>query len=271
MGTGNNQGVGSVSEKSTRLSRLHPYPAMVADELALHLVRRYVPDSATVLDPFCGTGRLLAAAERAAVRVGIDANPLAWLLTTVKLTNLAPRAIGMIADDLALAKRLAPSGLDLIAAGRRVEWFSPQVRHELARIVAWINALGLLDPERHLVAAALSATVREVSFARQSGWKLHRRTLTERERFSPCPWGRLERRLRYCEAELHRAGCVAGRTHVALAQVAALRSQEHPARALGPYDVVLTSPPYGNSRTTVQYGAASALCLSVVAQIDGLQ
>jgi hypothetical protein len=95
--------------------------------------------------------------------------------------------------------------------------------------------------------------------SRQNGWKLHRRTLTERVGFSACPWGRPERRLRYCDAELQQAGCIRGRSHVALAQVAFLRAHEHPVRALGPYEFVLTSPQYGNSRTTVQYGAASAL------------
>jgi len=43
------------------------------------------------------------------------------------------------------------------------------------------------------------------------------------------------------------------------------------AAARGPYDVVLTSPPYRDSRSTVQYGAASALCLSVVGRIEGLE
>ena len=37
------------------------------------------------------------------------------------------------------------------------------------------------------------------------------------------------------------------------------------------FDVVLTSPPYGDSQTTVQYGAASALCLSVVSRLNGFE
>jgi len=35
--------------------------------------------------------------------------------------------------------------------------------------------------------------------------------------------------------------------------------------------VVLTSPPYGDSRTTVQYGAASSLCLAIVSQLKELE
>jgi site-specific DNA-methyltransferase (cytosine-N4-specific) len=39
----------------------------------------------------------------------------------------------------------------------------------------------------------------------------------------------------------------------------------------GMFDHVLTSPPYGDSNTTVQYGAASGICLDVVTRISGLE
>jgi tRNA G10 N-methylase Trm11 len=41
--------------------------------------------------------------------------------------------------------------------------------------------------------------------------------------------------------------------------------------AVESFDVILTSPPYGDSRTTVQYGAASELCLSVIRHLKGLE
>src|ERR1700730_13829986 len=90
------QMVHSAQARLTHLSRLHPYPAMVADELALDLASEYIPTGGSILDPFCGSGRLLAAANCASVRVGVDSNPLAWLLTRAKLSPARTKVIGEI-------------------------------------------------------------------------------------------------------------------------------------------------------------------------------
>jgi site-specific DNA-methyltransferase (cytosine-N4-specific) len=261
------------SSATTRLSRLHPYPAMVADELACALVRDHVPPHAKVLDPFCGSGRLLAAAESAALRVGIDVNPLAWLLTKAKLALADGNVIETVLAGIDDGKRTARSGPPFrLGDNRKVDWFAPEVVRQLDRIVNWINDLRLSEPELLLVASALSATVWEVSFARQSGWKLHRLDAVARSEFRACPWHRLARRLRYCLQELRATRPVRGDILIELADARSLACPgECVASARAPYDVVLTSPPYGDSRTTVQYGAASSLCLSVVSRLQGLE
>ena len=69
----------------TRLSSIHPYPAMIADPLAEQLANEFVSTGMRVLDPFCGTGRtLLAAAARGADCIGFDVNPHAVLLVKAK-------------------------------------------------------------------------------------------------------------------------------------------------------------------------------------------
>ena len=244
---------------------------MVADELAISLVEEHVPPGAKVLDPFCGSGRLLAAAVHASVRVGIDANPLAWLLTKAKLAHANPQTIALILADIEAARRVTRTGATHRREDRKVDWFSPKVERELDKIVTWINGLYLGEAERLLVAAALSATAREVSFARQCGWKLHRVDASIRSEFTADPWERLSRRLRYCLGELAQPYPLTGNSLVELAEARSLLdSAKSLAAARGPYEVVLTSPPYGDSRSTVQYGAASALCLSVVGRINGL-
>jgi site-specific DNA-methyltransferase (cytosine-N4-specific) len=259
------------TQLATRLSRLHPYPAMVADELALDLVRRYLPNGSTVLDPFCGSGRLLAAAANASLRVGVDTNPLACLITNAKLANANADVLIDIISQIENGKRARRGKVFGEFEGRQVDWFSPIVLVELERIVGWINTLNPPPSERLIVAAALSATVREVSYARQVGWKLHRLSQPERDAHLACPWTRIKKRLEYCVADLRQHGRVLGEHLVQLGRVDAATSAGTPVSGLGPYDAVLTSPPYGDSRTTVQYGAASALCLGVVKHINGLE
>jgi hypothetical protein len=243
---------------------------MVGDELAFSLARQYVPPQASVLDPFCGSGKLLMAAEDAAIRVGIDTNPLAWLLTKAKLAPTQETTFALLVAGIEQARRTVSGAPSRPFLDRKVEWFTPPVLFELQRIVCWINSLEIQESDRLLMAAALSATVREVSFARLNGWKLHRLGETARSAFEACPWERFERRLRYCLSELRTRQRAQGEYHVALADARSLSDPYNLVRAHGPFDVVLTSPPYGDSRTTVQYGAASALCLAIVSQLKGL-
>jgi site-specific DNA-methyltransferase (cytosine-N4-specific) len=256
--------------RRTRLSRLHPYPAMVADELALDLVAEHLQPASSILDPFCGSGRLLAAADSASVRVGVDANPLAWLLTRAKLAPARATVIRDVLGDLPRARSVrATQRLEPTVNGN-VEWFAPDVLADLEKVVAWLNGLLLPEPELTVVASALSATVREVSFARKSGWKLHRLSAEDRASFQASVFERFERRLRYCEKELARANLEGGSTEVHLGDARALAdviAQPH-SRS---FDLIMTSPPYGDSRTTVQYGAGSALCLSVVSCVRGFE
>jgi site-specific DNA-methyltransferase (cytosine-N4-specific) len=234
---------------ATRLSRLHPYPAMVADELAFSLVRDHVPPQASVLDPFCGSGRLLVAAEGAALRVGIDTNPLAWLLTKAKLAPARHTILGPVVAQLKHKRRTAPAGPACFLPDRKVDWFTSEVLFELRRIVGWINSLELEQPERLLVAASLSATIREVSFARQNGWKLHRLDPDARSAFEADPWTRLERRLLYCLKELRARRDVQGDTHIALSDARALSCWQRPCKSYLPLRHTVTRvPPYNTAR-----------------------
>ena len=64
---------------------------MVADDLAVALAGKHVKPGYKVLDPFCGSGRLLVAGANVPGEfVGIDANPLACLITMAKTAAVDP-------------------------------------------------------------------------------------------------------------------------------------------------------------------------------------
>src|SRR5882724_1516207 len=92
----------------TWLSRLHPYPAMIADSLATALASDHVTTDSIVLDPFCGTGRtLMAASAIGATGIGMDVNPLAVLITQAKASSVAPSELRDLLD--CLPERRTPS------------------------------------------------------------------------------------------------------------------------------------------------------------------
>jgi site-specific DNA-methyltransferase (cytosine-N4-specific) len=242
---------------------------MVADELAISLADRFVPTKSKILDPFCGTGRMLAAAKNASVCVGFDANPLACLLTEAKFALADSKRIRHICDGLRNAQASESYNDISFPIDRKVDWFSPSVAAELGRIIGWINRKRLARPELLIVASALSATARQVSFARNSGWKLHRMGKSQRKKFQPCAWSVFEKRLKYCVAQLKTKSPTA-RAHVACGDAKNMQRLGKSFAKSNFFDVVLTSPPYGDSRTTVQYGAASSLCLAVISRLRGL-
>ena len=245
---------------------------MVADELALALVEKYVPPRARVLDPFCGSGRLLAAVEDAELRVGVDANPLAWLLTKTKLASIDNTKIKSILNSIEIARsRKSPDTYLSLATDRKVDWFSSIAINELTKIICWINELELDEPELFLMASVLSATTREVSYARQGGWKLHRLDADSRASLSISAWDCFKRRLTYCVNALSLLKPLKGHSVVEIGDSSNLNTISNLSASHGLFDIVITSPPYGDSLTTVQYGAASSLTLEAVGHIKGFE
>ncbi len=255
---------GGKQEVGTRLSRWHPYPAMVADELAVQLAATHVRAGMRVLDPFCGSGRLLFAAARTPDThcIGFDINPLACLITEAKAAQPDISVLQQLMQEAASAPRTG--GMSVALRGTKVDWLSERAAVELGDIIHWANKAALSKDELLVVAACLSSTTREVAWIRKSGWKLHRMGDAERKAHSVSAWAVLTKKLsQYLQKEsvLRLAGTVS----VQNANAASIDTF-----SCGQFDLIITSPPYGDSRTTVQYGAASGICLDVVSRLEGL-
>lgn len=254
-------------------SRIHPYPAMLADELADSLASEYVGVGDRVLDPFCGTGRSLMAAReiREVECVGVDVNPLCKLIVDAKCA----------APSLSLMRKAA-SAVDRISVGdweyeydfgRRVSWFKKKNLQELSSIVKWLNTWQDIGrEERIVIACLLSATVRDVSYCRNNRWKLHRLSEERRKSMNKDARKILANRIRwYISRAECEPGFIRGRVQAFTAGVDETAAVLDRAWGDGTQsDVIITSPPYGDSRTTVQYGGVSSLCLAVLDRVQSL-
>src|SRR5260370_36158906 len=114
---------------------------MVPDTLAAELASFFVRPGYRVLDPFCGSGRLLlAAAERGAQCVGLDVNPIAILLVKAKCSVVEAKVIELALQQLSstIEQRTQMEPYDL-EPGRKVRWFSRQAASEICEILEFLN------------------------------------------------------------------------------------------------------------------------------------
>ena len=244
---------------------LFQYPAMMVPSVQSAIfdaVLPALPDEAAVLDPFVGSGTTLDAARlRSLEFTGIDINPLAVLICAVKAGPLRCaefvwRAVeaGMVARS---DRRLNPdcrfNGLE--------KWFREDVAMDLGRLRRAVLEV-VDDSARDFLWVCLAETVRRVSNSRMSTCKLHIRRMDDLRR----PLAVIDvfvetaeqfaARLAEYKGNLPDSG--GGRCRLVCGDV---RTADDRALPCCGFDLVITSPPYGDNHTTVSYGQASYLPL----------
>lgn len=214
---------------------------------------------------WAGGGVLLEAILHGNAAVGLDINPLAVLISRAKTTpisrDLRPTLERILERSAADARR-RKSYPELVPGGYAVsEWFNPRTLRALTVLKKHV-----FDIEDKHVAdffkVCFSLTVRRSSYQRNGAWKTHRIPEADRARARPDPIGILES----VSSEnisrmiaLVRAGPT-GTAHPMLGDTRTLGARLAGAADLpngGRADLVVTSPPYGDHKTTVAYGQFS--------------
>ena len=243
----------------------HTYPAMMIPQIARKLLGQYGVEGGWLLDPYCGTGTSLVEASLFGMHsVGCDINPLVRLIATAKSTPLClstlDETISKLNDHLfqiefrkgEVPEASIPEILNL------TYWFSEEVIKTLACLRTWINEVED-EAVRNFILVAFSETVREVSYTRNGEFKLHRIPAKKLENFKPDVFSTFSKKL-----SRNRQGLAAflekrKTVEVSLSSANTVQGELPMPRPLGGYDLVVTSPPYGDSQTTVAYGQFSRL------------
>lgn len=235
---------------------LHPYPAKFIPQIPNALIQELSSVGDAVGDVFCGSGTTLVEAlllKRHAV--GIDANPLACLISRAKTTHVteedtaALRELAMRAAALSEqlgrvdGQRSLFSPAEFLGAGAPDNdairfWFDPAVVEELVRIRAWTSELPT-GRARLVADAAFSAIV--VAVSRQDS-----DTRYVRRRKAVRPGDALSR---FSRSLTNATRAVAELT--ALVEPRFRRRVHHAdvlsAPVVEPLDLVVCSPPYPNA------------------------
>lgn len=126
--------------KSNSYNNIHPYPAKFIPEIPRKLMEIFpIQNGSFILDPFCGSGvTLLEAKKQGYDSIGVDINPIACLISRVKVnplpddfTKTAERITGIARKEITNALIPPIQNLD--------HWFKKEIQSAIASIKNEIN------------------------------------------------------------------------------------------------------------------------------------
>lgn len=237
---------------------LHTYPAMFIPQVARRLIQTYSQKGDTICDIFCGSGTALVESRLSGRNsYGIDLNPLAAFLAKAKTTEIDPSKLSKSffllldrTDGIKNSEIIKPEFMNIDF------WFKEKIICLLAKIKKAIFEIKD-KPIRDFFLTGFSETVRLCSNTKSDEFKLVRKPPEKLSNFDPDVIGIFRKK-----TETNISGMTDYYKHVdkntAYKVILGDSSKDNgiPAQSV---DCIITSPPYGDSRTTVAYGQFSRL------------
>ena len=256
---------------------LHKYPATMLPQIGIEIFKEFDINSGKLLDPYCGSGSSFASGLECGLTEmhGFDINPLAVLISKVKFTKIS------INELVETKKELRNAIYEFLKDEKNIDtlkrpkitnidfWFSKEVIDHLIVIKYFIDKI----PDnnvRNFFLIPFSETTRECSYTRNNEFKLFRMKSEDILHFNPDVIGVYLNKLKdtiYLYTNFY---------YPKLDEKVNVNVQYSTFQPKDEYfDIVLTSPPYGDSRTTVAYGQFSTLSnerlgIDYARKIDGM-
>ncbi len=239
---------------STGIYGIHAYPAMFHFLVVRQLINAFSRENDTIFDPFVGSG--VVGGECLISKrnfIGYDINPLAILISKVRCT---PIPFKDLIETLKMIKSKYNTVEPETVEFHNIEyWFEKQVIQELSKLRKAILSIGSENIE-NFFKVVFSETVRRVSNTDYNEFKLLKRKKQNNSDTLKV----------FTEISLKNIGLLsdfyrkypAAKVNITLEIRNILEGIPIENNSI---DLVITSPPYGDSKTTVAYGQFSRLSL----------
>lgn len=260
---------GEGADRSENLHRLFMYPAMMvpaAQEAVIKSLADCMPAGAWAIDPFMGSGTSLMSCMEFGLSVyGQDINPFAVMLSMAKvekydipqLRTACQEVFDRIAEDNDTSVAVSFRNID--------KWFNSDIQIELSKIRRAIQTVDS-KPIRFFLWVIMSEVIRTGSNDRTSTFKLHRRSeedIQKRNVNAIKEFSTLVNRgiedISYYWDKLSKEEQVGAPRHIE-ADIRWGNTKESIETNVY-FDLLVSSPPYGDNHTTVTYGQTSYLPL----------
>jgi DNA modification methylase len=240
----------------------HVYPAMMIPQIARALIDEYAPEGrlSKIFDPYVGSGTTLVEASVKGIEsIGTDLNPLARLMSKVKTTHYDESQIltqyNSIVSKLDSYNESKVINCNFDRISNYTYWYSSEILLKLAYMEQVISEDADNNDFFRLILAEI---VREVSFTRNGEFKRFRMSEDKIATYNPNPFELFSKKFKRNFKGLQDYNASSDLTpSVTICDFNTTNGIPLDIIDYESVDMVVTSPPYGDSRTTVAYGQFS--------------
>lgn len=250
---------------SSLYPNLHRYPATMLPQIGLELLRDFSAKKTNLLDPYCGSGSSFISGLEYGITnfIGFDLNPLAVMISNAKLTtihkNTLYEAKNLIFEELNNTNKIFPNNNNnILSRIKNIDfWINKDAQNELLKLYySIINTCKILNNNslNNILLLVFSETLRVVSYTRNNEFKLFR--MKNYETYKPNVIAIFTNKLdeiyvKYINYYYPKLIENKIKYHIYNSFF------DNKKYNLNKVDTILTSPPYGDSKTTVAYGQFS--------------
>jgi len=243
----------------------HSYPAMMIPQVAGKILDSFAKNAKLLFDPYCGTGTSLVEANiRNINAVGTDINPLARLIAKVKTTiiplKLLDEELNRFSNFVFQNKYETEIPKVSVYKFENIDyWFKKDTQIWLSVVKNYISNINDKDIQ-DFFKVAFSETVRDVSLTRNGEFKLYRMPKNKIDKFNPDVLSIMLKKLyRNRDGMVEYISIKKNNSKSMIFDFNTVEGIPENILSKNSVDIVMTSPPYGDSKTTVAYGQFSRL------------
>lgn len=238
---------------------LHKYPATMLPQIGLELLKEFKAKKTNLLDPYCGSGSSFSSGLEYGIKkfVGFDLNPLAILISKAKLNYIESYILNIEKDKLKnkIANKTFNKNYEILKSKilnniKNIDfWIEKKAQEDLICIYGLIEDIKNNQNIKNIFLLAFSETLREASYTRNNEFKLFR--MKNHQNYKPDAFSIffqkldsiVENYLNHYQSKLRNISFNLYNSSFTSQNIM--------------FDTILTSPPYGDSKTTVAYGQFS--------------
>ncbi|WP_202707737.1 hypothetical protein [Sporosalibacterium faouarense] len=256
---------------------IHSYPAKAVPNMINSLLLKLsdLYEISSVLDPFVGSGTIGLEAKYLGLDFyGSDLNPLSILLTQTKLMTIKKtyyikkRVLDFVNDIIKEYEK--DVAIPLVNFNNINYWFKEENIRELSYLKMKVNKF-IKNSKKYkttfalILLTAFSATIRYTSLSRNGEFKLYRMSPSDIKKFNVNSLEIYKKKIEYLLDMLKATNDTYKRETISQIQLKNAKNLDYLKDEK--VDCIITSPPYGDSKSTVAYGQFSRLSIQWIGDL----